>query len=393
MKRIWQDLDLFNDQEWKCPEDASRYKAIVDANRIFKFLAGLNEDFDEVRGRIIGRSPLPSIHEAFSEVRREETRRGVMLNKKSTPINNPESSAFTSEANISKRHAPLKTEEKPRVWCDHCNRPRHTRETCWYLHGKPADWKPRNKRQPPPTANAATDQSSPFSKEQINQLLSLLSSNSATGTPNCSMVHTGRKLNPWIIDSGASDHMTNLHHLFYSYNPCSGHEKVRIADGSFSSIAGRGHINLSASIGLKSVLHVPKLKCNLLSVSKLSKDSNCRVIFCESSCVFQDQKSGMMIGRAKAIGGLYYFEDIFSSNKEVQAYSSMSSNPKLDKIMEWHLRLGHPSFSYLRHLFPQLFKGVDCALLQCETCFLAKSHRYKFCSKTLLSFKAFFSNS
>ena len=73
LKRIWQDLDLFNDQEWKCPEDASRYKAIVDANKIFKFLAGLNEDFDEVRGRIIGRSPLPSIHEAFSEVCREET--------------------------------------------------------------------------------------------------------------------------------------------------------------------------------------------------------------------------------------------------------------------------------------------------------------------------------
>lgn len=106
LKRIWQDLDLFNDKEWKFPDDASQYKAIVDANRVFKFLAGLNEEFDEVRGRIVGRSPLPSINEAFSEVRREETRRGAMLYKKSTPTSTPESSAFNTEAHISKQNVP-----------------------------------------------------------------------------------------------------------------------------------------------------------------------------------------------------------------------------------------------------------------------------------------------
>jgi len=34
-----------------------------------------------------------------------------------------------------------KTHDKPRVWYDHCNKPRHTRETCWKVHGKPANWK------------------------------------------------------------------------------------------------------------------------------------------------------------------------------------------------------------------------------------------------------------
>ena len=42
---------------------------MVESSRIFKFLAGLNVEFDEVRGRIIGRQPLPSIGEVFSEVR------------------------------------------------------------------------------------------------------------------------------------------------------------------------------------------------------------------------------------------------------------------------------------------------------------------------------------
>ena len=31
-----------------------------------------------------------------------------------------------------------KPDEKPSAWCDYCNKPRHTRETCWKIHGKPA---------------------------------------------------------------------------------------------------------------------------------------------------------------------------------------------------------------------------------------------------------------
>lgn len=82
LKRIWQDLDLFEAYEWKSTEDSQHYKKVVEDNRIFKFLAGLEVEFDEVRGRIIGRKPLPSLGEVFSEVRREESHQNVMLGKK-----------------------------------------------------------------------------------------------------------------------------------------------------------------------------------------------------------------------------------------------------------------------------------------------------------------------
>ena len=78
----------------------------------------------------------------------------------------------------------------------------------------------------------------------------------------------------WIIDSGASDYMIGLSHLFSSYTPCAGNIKVRIADGSFTPIACKGSIVLSNSITLKFVLYVPKLTCNMLSISKLIRDSN-----------------------------------------------------------------------------------------------------------------------
>jgi len=37
--------------------------------------------------------------------------------------------------------------------------------------------------------------------------------------------------------------------------------------------------------------------------------------------------------------------------------------------------LGHPSFGYLRHVFPDLFSDVETSELNCDTCILAKSHR------------------
>ena len=202
----------------------------------------------------------------------------------------------------------------------------------------------------------------------MEHLLALLKSNSVPGIPSVSMIHTGIELyalscrfksTPWIINSGASDHMTNSSYIFESYSPCAGNNKVRIADGNFSHIAEKGLIKIYGEIDLIYVLHVPKLACSLFSVSKLSKDSNCCVIFYESHYVFEDRSLGEMIGSARMINGLYYFEGNLLSNKIAQGLSSISSLSVRDQIMVWHCRLGHPSFSYLKSLFPVLIKKVD----------------------------------
>ena len=101
LKRLWQDLNLYNDYEWKSPDDCNHYKKTMEDNRIFKFLTGLNVEFDEVGGRIIGRQPLPSIGEVFSEESREESRNLVMLGKKN--LNNTvENSTLVVGINASK---------------------------------------------------------------------------------------------------------------------------------------------------------------------------------------------------------------------------------------------------------------------------------------------------
>ena len=127
--------------------------------------------------------------------------------------------------------------------------------------------------------------------------------------------------------------MTNSSNIFESYSPCVGNKKVRIVDGNFSPIIGKALIKIYEEIDLKSVLHVPKLACNLLSVSKLSKYSNCCVIFYESHCVFQDRSSRKMIGNARMINSLYYFKNTLPSNKITQGLSSINSLFVRDQIM------------------------------------------------------------
>ncbi|KAH9763108.1 protein kinase domain-containing protein [Citrus sinensis] len=73
--------------------------------------------------------------QVFSEVRREEARRNIMLNdvKATSEVESSESSALISKA--LEPDGDRRNSKKP--WCDFCKRAWHTRETCWKLHGKP----------------------------------------------------------------------------------------------------------------------------------------------------------------------------------------------------------------------------------------------------------------
>ena len=106
------------------------------------------------------------------------------------------------------------------------------------------------------------------------------SGQSSTTLSSSSLAHKGTFLTalsttshitPWIIDSSAFDHMTDAHHLFSTYSSCVGNLKVKIADGTLSSVAGKGSIRIFESITLNPVLHVPNLSYNLLSISQLTK--------------------------------------------------------------------------------------------------------------------------
>ena len=65
-----------------------------------------------------------------------------MLGKTTQPSSN-ESSALAVN-NIGASNDGNKPRKGGRPWCNHCERPGHTRNTCWNIHGKLVNWKPKS---------------------------------------------------------------------------------------------------------------------------------------------------------------------------------------------------------------------------------------------------------
>ena len=68
LTRLWQQLDTAEEPNWTTNEDRQTFKKLNESRKIIRFLAGLNRNQDDVRGRILAIKPLPGLHEVFVEV-------------------------------------------------------------------------------------------------------------------------------------------------------------------------------------------------------------------------------------------------------------------------------------------------------------------------------------
>ena len=127
----------------------------------------------------MGLKPLPSIREAFLEVRMEESRKKVMMGPPTT-AHSSEGSALSVQG--PQHQAGDYRPKKGRPWCDHCRKTGHTKETRWKIHGKPVDWKPshpfNNRESHGHLASYDENHTQPeqslFSKEQMELLQKLI---------------------------------------------------------------------------------------------------------------------------------------------------------------------------------------------------------------------------
>ena len=141
--------------------------------------------------------------------------------------------AASAAANAGDQGISKKAWGKGKIRCDHCNKQRHTRYTCWKLHGKTQNLKNSGRFQRemgPRHANCNWEsktitEASPFSKEELEHLYRLFhQSSSSNSLSSYSSAQTGKSLSAlsvhsenftsWIIDYSASDHMTSLLNLF-----------------------------------------------------------------------------------------------------------------------------------------------------------------------------------
>jgi len=149
--------------------------------------------------------------------------------------------------------------------------------------------------------------------------------------------------NPWIIDSGVSDHIFGNNSLFSSIFPPKFPHLVTLANGSKVASLGIGQVPLSSSLKLNYVLYIPNCPYNLISQSQLTCSLNCSITFDVDSFVTQERGTGHLIGVGPESQGLCYLE----ANSFVSCFAT--SSPKL-----LHDHLGHPSLAKLKIMVPSL---------------------------------------
>ena len=189
----------------------------------------------------------------------------------------------------------------------------------------------------------------------------------------------------WLVDSGASSHMTPDRKYFTEYRSFSTPERVGLGDGRVVEAVGVGNIRMNMSFKVSNskravmydVLHVPKLACNLFSVRAAAKRGN-TVKFGQSRCWIR-RRNGSLDGVGTLVGKLYHLE----CEPLVPEESAATVSENVPDIDLWHQRLGHLNGKQLNALVGKgLVSGVKVPSISklsfCEGCVEGKMQRKPF---------------
>ncbi|KAL2902613.1 Retrovirus-related Pol polyprotein from transposon TNT 1-94 [Bienertia sinuspersici] len=203
----------------------------------------------------------------------------------------------------------------------------------------------------------------------------------------------------WIIDSGASNHMTGDMKRMCEVKRSKYEAKIGLPSGETSVINHTREVSLNNGMVLRNVLHVPSFRHNLLSVSKLVQEENFKVEFHSTHCVIQEKNGGKIRGVGRALNGLYYLvEEPLERIMEKLKNGTLESNSEQEGLMEnqamnatggvnipgtvwkstrmspttlWHHRLGHAPIAKMKRI--EGLKGLNVnSKEECLTCPLGK---------------------
>ncbi|CAJ2628405.1 unnamed protein product [Trifolium pratense] len=176
----------------------------------------------------------------------------------------------------------------------------------------------------------------------------------------------------WIIDSGASYHVTPRRDFFSSFT-IGDFGTVKMGNEGVCKIVGMGDVWVETSIGcklqLKNVRHVPDIRLNVISVKALDIEGYHTYFGGDGICKIT--KGSLVVAKEQSPTSLYRMP-VKLCKEEVNAVEDVSTDL-------WHTRLGHLSQKGLsilakKNLLP--VKGTP--LKTCTHCFSGKQHRVSF---------------
>lgn len=160
---------------------------------------------------------------------------------------------------------------------------------------------------------------------------------------------------------------------FIEINP-SPKKFIQTANGALMTVNGCRKIQIG-EIKLPNCLFIPELNYKLLLINHLTKCLPYSVLITSGVCHVHENQTGKTIWNGTNRDGLYFLQLGSPQGNATLARESLEH-----QLWVWHRRLGHPSFSYLKFLFPSLTKNISS--FNCESCVLAKSHKHSYLSST-----------
>lgn len=184
------------------------------------------------------------------------------------------------------------------------------------------------------------------------------------------------RIEPWHIDSAASNHMTGEEDLFVKMEESKGN--VTFGDESKAPVKGKGKILIRAKDGshqyISDVYNVPNLKSNILSVGQLL-EKNYDIHFKDRSATIRNPE-GKLIAKVPMTKNRIFLLNI--QHDETKCLKSCLK----DHSWLWHMRYGHLNFGDLKLLSSKgMVKGldqIDHPNQVCEGCLLGKHARSSF---------------
>ncbi|KAH9696165.1 retrovirus-related pol polyprotein from transposon RE1 [Citrus sinensis] len=366
---IFQEIDHRTTTQEGTVEGVLQLHSAMARLRVHIFLSGLDSEFEQVRGEILRKDPKLDLESTYAYVRRDYQQRQTMGGSHLIS-ENLAMLASQNRNGYSKNRGNQSSSKVNNLVCTHCGEKGHSQQRCYEIIGYPDWWdfskKPRKKISGKANVTAAKDE------EQPSPSANVAHPGIIGKTSVCSVTSKNRM---WIIDTGASEHMTRDSSQLKSVLP-SFQSVISTANGSTSPIIGEGSITLSNTLTLDTVLVVPSLEYNLLSVSQITSTLACTVTFWPTFCVFQDILTRKILGYGVRRGKLYYLELTENEGPNISQANQASNKDRTQaNVWLWHRRLGHISFGYLKKLQPHLFSTLNDLNFHCDICEMAKSHR------------------
>ncbi|KAK3737381.1 hypothetical protein QZH41_011519 [Actinostola sp. cb2023] len=265
----------------------------------------------------------------------------------------------------------LGTKSKDRPKCHHCGKPGHLKRNCWSLK-KEKEKEQQNKPESKPVKHKANVVAADSDSESLGLVTQALAASVCAN-------------DVWIIDSGATCHMTNDRSSLRDILELTEPVHVQLGDGKVLNATARGTVTLYTVLrggnekrcNLKDVLFVPKLSYSLLSVPKAT-GAGLKVSFDKSECKIV-RADGATIAVGKKVGSLFHLK----YRREVELSNAATAELSMSKEMLWHQRYGHLGTQNLKKLANEsLVTGFDFdpkkGLDFCEACVQGKLHRCSF---------------